>query len=294
MRNHSRPRASVDLRMLLLILLLGAGLLWAMQRSGQLHAWTRGLFHLIAPVQGRMNVEALRLPAVFERAAANRLAQEQLLELQADNRRLQSENAVLQEALRENASLRAQLAYADLSPRFSFTGAHVVGKVLGHDPHSFLDYILIDAGRQHGVASGMPVVTPAGLVGRVSEAGVSVSRVLLILDASSSVSGLLQNSRVNGQVVGTGAGGLRMQFLTSADPVAVGEQVVTSHLSATLPQGIPIGVVQALEEQRNSTVIYASMLSAVDFAGLEHVMVITDYDVALDEPGSADIPSNGG
>jgi len=279
-----RPRSLSDLSLLLLTLLLASGLLWAMQRSGQLALLTRGLSQIASPLQWRLSMETLRLPKVFGQIAQTQLTREEHLALQAENQRLAAENMVLQEVLRENESLRSQLGYVALNPRFTFVGAYVVGQVLGHDPHSFLDYILIGVGIPEGLEVGMPVVTPWGLVGRIAEVGPHTSRVLLIQDVSSSVSGLMQSSRVNGQVVGTPGGGLRMQFLTSSDPVAVGDSVVTSRLSVSVPPGIPIGTVLSLEEQRNSTIIYAPLRPAVDFARLEEVMVVTSYSTHDETP----------
>ena len=290
MRNRSRSLS--DLSLLLLTLVLVSGLLWAMQRSGQLALLARGLSRTTAPLQWRISVETLRLPEVFRQIAQTRLAREEQLALQAENKRLLAENIVLQEILRENESLRSQLAYAALNPRFTLVGTHVVGQVLGHDPHSFLDYILIGAGISDGLDVGMPVVTPLGLVGRIAEVGSYTSRVLLIEDASSSVSGLMQSSRVHGQVVGTSGGGLRMQFIASSDPVAVGDSVVTSQLGASFPQGIPVGTVLSLEEQRNSTIIYAMLQPAVDFTRLEEVMVITDYEALEGIPPLELAPEN--
>ena len=282
MRNRPRPRSFSDLSLFLLSLVLVSGLIWAMQQSGQLAILTRGLSRLTSPLQWRISVESLRLPEAFRQIAQTQMTRQEQLALLTENKQLASENIAVQELLRENESLRAQLGYAELNSRFTFLGAHVVGQLLGHDPHSFLNYILIGVGIPEGVEVGMPVVTPLGLVGRIAEVSPRTSRVLLIQDVSSSVSGLMQSSRVNGQVVGTPGGGLRMQFITSSDPVAVGEKVVTSHLSASLPQGIPIGTVLSLEEQRNSTIIYAFLRPFVDFARLEEVMVVTGYE-ALEE-----------
>lgn len=293
MRNRPRPRSFSDLSLLLLSLVLVSGLFWAMQRSGQIANLTRGLSRMTSPLQWRISVESLRLPEAFRQIAQTQLSRAEQLDLQAENRRLASENIAFQELLRENENLRAQLGYTERNSRVTFLGAHVVGQVLGHDPHSFLNFILIGAGAPDGVEVGMPVVTQLGLVGRIAEVSQQTSRVLLIQDVSSSVSGLLQSSRVNGQVVGTPGGGLRMQFITSSDPVAVGENVVTSHLSASLPQGIPIGTVISLEEQRNSTVIYAILRPFVDFARLEEVMVVTGYE-ALEEVPPLEIESRDG
>lgn len=281
MRNApcTRPLPSLTLRWLILI--LAAFLLLAMQRSGQLQAFGRALAQLASPVQWRLYRETIRLPASFQQLAQNRLDRERQQALLAANRQLAAENAALQETLRENQRLRRQLAYANANPRFTFQGAFVVGQVLMHEPHNFLDYIVIDAGENRGLAVGMPVLAPEGLVGRIAAVAPRTARVLLLQDVSSSVSGLTQSSRVSGQVAGAADGRLRMQFISTVDLVAVGENVVTSHLSASLPQGIPIGTVTALEEERNSTAVRAVIQPAVDARRLEAVMVIVDFDSAF-------------
>ena len=161
MRNRSRPRSPSDLSLLLITLVLASGLLWAMQRSGQLAILAKGLSQLTSPLQWRISVEALRLPEAFRQIAQTQLTREEQLVLQAENKQLTSENIVLQEILRENESLRSQLGYADLNPRFTFMSAHVVGQILGHDPHSFLDYLLIGAGISDGLEIGQGSAQPA-------------------------------------------------------------------------------------------------------------------------------------
>lgn len=265
--------------MRLLILVLASGLLLAMYRSGQGAVLGQAITRIASPVQWRLFLETNRLARSFQQIARNRLAREEQQHLLARNRQLAAENAVLQEVLQENERLRQQLGYVTANPRFTFQGAHVIGQVLAHEPHSFLDYIVIDAGSDHAIAVGMPVLTPQGLVGRIAAVTPRTARVLLINDVSSSVSGLMQSSRVNGQVVGVAGGGLHMRFITVDDPVAVGESLVTSHLSATLPQGVPIGTVTAIEEQRNSSAVHAVIQPAVDFRYLESVMVVTNFEI---------------
>ncbi len=293
MQNETRGRPYSELGIRLLILVLASVLVLAMYQSGQLDALRRALTQITSPIQLRLFLETNRVTRSFERVAQNRVLRTDLQQLRTLNQQLATENALLQETLAENVRLRDQLGYATANPRFTFQGAHVTGQVLGHDPHSFLDYIVIDAGRDQGIEVGMSVITPAGLVGRIAETTATAARVRLITDVSSSVSGLLQNSRVNGQVVGTQDGRLAMRFLSANDPIAVGETLVTSRLGGTMPQGIVIGTVTDIEEQPGASTIQAIIEPAVDLLRMESVMVILDFIDVPDAPPLQVSPDTG-
>lgn len=277
MRDTTRPGIFGDLGVRLLILVLASLLLFAMQRSGQFEGIRAVLTRVASPVQWRMMAETSRFADSLRDARRNRSALAEAGALAAANEILSAENAVLREALLENERLRAQLAYGTENPRFTFQGAHVIGRVLGFDPQDVQESLVIDAGRNRGLAVGMPVVTPVGLVGRVSAVADRSARVLLLLDRTSSVSALLQNSRVSGQVEGMAGGGLVMVFITASDPVAPRELAVTSRLGGTLPQGIPIGIVRTLEPDSSTAGVRAVIEPAVDFRRLETVMVMTGF-----------------
>lgn len=279
MRDTTRPGIFGDLGVRLLILVLASFLLFAMQRSGQFQGIRAVLTRVASPVQWRMMVETSRFADSLVEARRNRAALAEAGTLAAANEILSAENAVLREALAENERLREQLAYGTANPRFTFQGAHVIGRVLGFDPQDAQESLVIDAGRNRGLAVGMPVITPVGLVGRVSTVTDRTARVLLLLDQRSSVSALLQNSRVSGQIEGLAGGGLEMVFITDADPIIPSELAVTSRMGGTLPQGIPIGVVRELVPASGTSGVRAAIDPAVDFQRLESVMVLTGFEL---------------
>lgn len=294
MRDTTRPGIFGDLGIRLLILVLASFLLFAMQRSGQFQGIRTMLTRVASPVQWRMMVGTSRFADSLAEARRNRAALAEVGALAAANEILSAENAVLREALAENERLREQLAYGTANPRFTFQGAHVIGRVLGFDPQDVQESLVIDAGRNRGLAVGMPVVTPVGLVGRVSAVTDRTARILLLLDQRSSVSALLQNSRVSGQIEGVAGGGLEMVFITAADPIAPRELAVTSRLGGTLPQGIPIGVVRELVPVSGTSGVRAAIEPAVDFRRLESVMVLTGFELegSVANGGSGDNSSD--
>src|SRR3954462_15920847 len=125
--------------------------------------------------------------------------------------RLQAEIARLRELEVENRDLRNLLG---LKQRAG-TGELLPVRVIARDPSPFVQAITLDRGTDDGVKEGMTIITWRGVVGRVSRVSPTSSKVLLITDTSSSISGRSQSSesRVTGIIRGRpeGDGKLLMQ-----------------------------------------------------------------------------------
>jgi len=199
-------------------------------------------------------------------------------ELQELVNKLQVENVRMKEVEAENRNLRKLLNFTRENPTYSFKGAQVVGKVLGYDPNPFLQYIILDVGSDDGIREGMPVVTDRGLVGRISHVYSHTSKVLLITDPDSAVSGLLQTSRLTGIVRGRGAHvDLLMDYLPQHEKVAKGEIVITSGMGGEFPKNLIIGQVTEVIQKDYNIFQKAVVHPSVDFDRLENVLVITKF-----------------
>src|SRR5688572_1638341 len=110
--------------------------------------------------------------------------------------RLQAEIARLRELEVENHDLRNLLG---LKQRAG-TGELLPVRVIARDPSPFVQAITLDRGTDDGVQEGMTIISWRGVVGRVSRVSPTSSKVLLITDTSSSISGRIQSSeaRVTG------------------------------------------------------------------------------------------------
>ncbi len=184
------------------------------------------------------------------------------------------ENVRLREAEIENVTLRQQLGFKEANPDYQLVSAQVIGR----DPSNLLQYITIDRGNGDGIAIGMPIVTPQGLVGRVVETYPRSSRVLLITDTSSSVNALIQNSRATGVVQGKPGGGVVMRYIQQGEEVRVGDLVLTSGLGGNFPRRLVIGQVTAVRQKDIELFQEAEVEPTVEFGHLEMVMIITDFE----------------
>lgn len=197
--------------------------------------------------------------------------------LQAENERLRRENDDLRgaalradDAERERQALLSQL---DLSGVESVP--RVDARVVSTSPSNFELTLQIDKGTDDGVVNGMPVVTGAGLVGRIVDTSRSRSTIRLVTDRELRVGVRITPSGDVGITRGTGyRRPLALEFVDPAAVAAEGDVVVTSGLQQSIyPPGIPVGTIRSVtsatgELQQRITVDPVVDLDRVSFVAV--------------------------
>lgn len=200
-----------------------------------------------------------------------------LFDTRAENRRLIQELEALQtdmqqtrEAATENVRLRNLL---DMRQRLEpeSVAAFVVTAQLTGDSKT----IVLDRGSKDGVRVDASVISWGGAVGRVVSVSRSYSKVQLISDASGGVAGVVQRSRAQGQVQGTGGTHLNMLFVPRFADVIHGDRVVTSGLEGIFPRGYGIGRVVGIQESPAEGTKQIRLEPEVQFERLEEVLILT-------------------
>lgn len=198
-------------------------------------------------------------------------------DLEAENNRLRRENNELRnvllksdDAVRENEALRDQLG-------LEFVGdiPTVAARVVSASPSNHELSIVINRGRNHGVADRMPVVTSGGLVGRVANVSATTSVVVLMTDRTSGVGVRLASGDV-GVAGGDGPGRpLQVDGIDSSTAVEEGEVVVTSGLQQSLfPPNIPVGTVKSARKPPGALQQAVTVEPSVDLGRLTFVTVL--------------------
>ena len=202
----------------------------------------------------------------------------QLGELSTENAALRQDFAQAQAeltALREQRRADEQTSALDLAA--GQLGARVTAPVLLRDPAPGRQMLLISRGSADGLRVGQPVLGPgATLVGIVTAADDHRARVRLLHDADSAVTTVLQSTRTQGSLVGTGDG-LRLDMVPSTIPVAAGDLVLTSALGGLLPPGLLIGRVAEVDARTEELFARIRVEPLVDYDRLEQVLVLTDF-----------------
>jgi rod shape-determining protein MreC len=195
--------------------------------------------------------------------------------VRSENDRLRERLASLEE---ENLQIRealVQSGYLDqiAAMRSDFASPMLPSQVVGQDASAWFRSVLLDRGRSHGVLSGMPVVTDAGLAGLVTDTSRRASRAMLLTDHQSSVDGIVQRSRALGIVRGRRDGNLEFEFAVRGSGVRVGDVVITSGLGGAYPKGLRIGEIVEVGEPGN-LLQTALVAPVVEFGRLEAVFIL--------------------
>jgi rod shape-determining protein MreC len=142
----------------------------------------------------------------------------------------------------ENTRLKALLGLAESDPK-----PVAVARLIGSTSSSTRRFATLGAGSNQGVAVGMPVLSPLGLVGRVLEVGDSSARVLLITSTESSIPVRRAGDGVQAYATGRGDGTLLIRLTnTGLNPLKKGDAIVTSGSGGLYRPGTAVAVVGEL------------------------------------------------
>jgi len=194
--------------------------------------------------------------------------------------RLQQERALA----RQTRSLQALLELRQTTA-LSTTGATVIAGAASPDFRT----VTIDKGTQDGLRPDQAVISPGGVVGRIIMPSARASKVQLLIDRNASAGALVERTRAQGVVMGTGEDRLRMEYVSSAADVKVGDLVVTSGIEGIYPKGFIIGQIESLE-RGGGTFSSIVIRPAVDFAALEDVLVVLTPPVSDAAPAGEPAP----
>jgi rod shape-determining protein MreC len=264
-------------RYVLLIIVLSAVTLITLDtrngRSGPLGALGRGAHVVVAPVQDAVSAVAEPIAdwwnGVFDAG-----------DLKDENRDLRERVAALEgkqqdadAALRENKTLHEILEL----PLFSDV-ERVTGRVVSRPLGNFDPSLRIDKGSEAGIAVGMPVIAPEGLVGKVSEVYPGGAKVQVLIDPQFGIAvttpphagATAANDVARGQV---GSKELVASF-PNGTGLVVGDVIVTSPDSTTTPPDVRVGRVTRIVEKPGGTGIRAYIRPYVDVGSLQYLTVI--------------------
>lgn len=198
----------------------------------------------------------------------------QIEQLHNENQELRLHAMQWEEAERENARLRQYFGWQKQVP-WKLKPARVIGR----DPANWWRAIKIDAGTRDGVSNNAPVLTPAGLVGRVAEAAFAQSQVVLLGDPDCRVSVLIEGpTREHGVIAPSSSSPVDSSivdigYLARSTQLKVGQRVFTSGLGTVFPPGILVGQIVDFRSMDYGLYTAARVKLAVEMDGLEEVWV---------------------
>ena len=196
--------------------------------------------------------------------------QQTLSELRAENDELRARNVELEEAAQTAERLQGLLDLRDANDLQS-----TAARIISGASDSWSTTVTIDKGTSSGVTAGMPVTASSGVVGQVIDSGPTASTVRMLTDENSSISAMIQSSRVQGMLTGSVTGQLNLTLIGTEQEVNVGDVVVTSGLGGVFPKGLPLGEVTSVESAPGALFLDIVVEPFSHAENYEEVLVIT-------------------
>ena len=202
--------------------------------------------------------------------AENETLKTRVDELTEENTRLRSEQFEL-ERLRSLYELDQEYM------QYHKIGARIIAK----DSGSWFSVFRIDKGSDDGIKEDMNVIAGGGLVGIVTDVGANYATVRSIIDDSSRVRAMAQQSGDSCIVAGDlqlfKEGRLKLSYMEKDDDIKDGDMIVTSNISGKFLPGILVGYATDITVDYNDNLTKSGyLIPAARFDRLQEVLVITD------------------
>jgi rod shape-determining protein MreC len=161
---------------------------------------------------------------------------------------------------------------------------YLPAEVVNNSVNSRMNYLTLYRGSAAGVAEGMGVIGPNGVVGIVRKVSPHYAVVMSLLHKDASISVKLLRSGSFGTVRWEGAGGGAYYGILKDIPKNVtvhpGDTVITSGYSAIFPAGLTVGYVDRISQLTASNFYRIRIRFATHFRSLQYVFVIRNYHAA--------------
>ena len=236
-----------------------------------------GISILLMQLQRKETLEAIRERGI----AANAAVAEQIMNFSSiftqkeDNERLMLQNARLfsrmmhqEQELRDAKAMNVAVT-GDPAWSRQCTVARIVDRRFGPTDNM----LLIDAGSNKGITKDMTVLTPDGLVGRVTTVSRNYAKVLPVINDDFMVSVVSDSTKTFGILSWSGGNErlAHMEHVPVSSNLKVGERLTTSDYSTFALRGIPVG--QVVRMSKDKLFYNVDVRLAVDFSSLSHVLV---------------------
>jgi rod shape-determining protein MreC len=195
--------------------------------------------------------------------------------LGAINEALSEKNAMLLKRL-ENLAPSGDTTYFELDSLFAHRFDFWSAKVINNSLHLRQNHLTLNKGRNQGIRQGMGVFNEQGVIGRVTGVSNNFATVISLLHTDLLISSKIKRGGVIASTRWDGVDSKRAKLLYVPRhvEVGVGDTVVTSGFNATFPEGIPIGVIDEVNEGEETNYLDITLRFTTDFSKLSYVYLV--------------------
>jgi len=173
----------------------------------------------------------------------------------------------------ENARIESASRAAGAEPLVN--AALIRAPVIGRDLTTFEHWLVISRGSLHGVRPGAPVITPAGVCGKVIACGPHQSLVQTLRASESRIAVLNIRSRVPALARPDRSGRLVLDYAPKDSDFRPGDTIVTAGLGTVFPKGLRVGEVTSVPDRPEALFKPVTIRPFADVSRVEQVFVIS-------------------
>ena len=207
---------------------------------------------------------------------------EEFLSLSEQNKKLREQNAKLLSLL-PSGTLLPDSAMEMVTDTFRLDSIkqyrqyqYLSAKVISNSVFLQQNYMVLHRGSNQGLEANMAVVGIDGVMGTIVHVSENMSLVMSLLNRQSKVIATLKKGSGLGEISWDGKDP-RYLVLTKIPKTVVvkkGDTVVTSPYSDKFPPGLPIGIVQEVEQDQETNTYILLVKTAVNFYNVQHAYAV--------------------
>lgn len=194
------------------------------------------------------------------------------------NKELAMENAMLRSAQAASYYTDSSSVYIKKDTAGRQFYSYIPAEVIQTSTNRMNNYIIINKGRDHGIAPRMAVISPTGVVGIVKHVSEHFSSLYSLLHSQVTVSARVRRDGSRGTIKWDGESPefINLEEITRQEQLHKGDTIYTSGVSRIFPDDIPIGTIErfALKEPGNFYDIRVRLTA--NFRRLDYVYVVNN------------------
>ena len=213
------------------------------KQSSTINMWRIAMMDMASPVLSALSNTGMTLKKSIESTI---ISQERLKSIEQENAQLEKWKILAEQLIAENQLLKTELKATSKHQNIVHTA-----RVISFPSSPYSHSVLINAGKQDGIRKNQPIVTKAGMVGRVLNVGENIARVILITDINSRIPVILESNRAQAILAGDHTHHPQLIHFAQTPQFQPGDRVLTSGKGGVFPPGLFIGTISK-ENQTNS------------------------------------------
>lgn len=253
--------------------------------DGWLAPLRTGVGYVLIPIQSGVNKVGISIYQELSDLSELQNALDENRELKAEIERLMEENNRLTSEQFELKRLRELYELDQEYMQYEKTAA----RVIANDSGDWFQVFRVNKGSADGIQVGNNVLAGGGLAGIVTDVGAHYATVRSIIDDSSRVSAMAQQSGdtciVAGDLTLYKEGLLRITNIKKEADLKEGDRIVTSNISSKFLPGILIGYASDISIDSNQLTSSGYLVPVAQFNNLQEVLIITDVKETGDLTG---------